>query len=581
MRKEIRRGNATEFSPQPLFAWQRLIAAGIVPKKDCDVWRFIKDFSEKKSSSSLNATAAKVAASWCDFATVFARFRRASGPDAAASSWDCTSAYPVFKIASYHRHMTTSFIPGHGFSHRLRGDMGLARSGYAWEILGGRLLSTLYFTLSFVSTVDADGLCTLDLCGLTDLVSSLPALSAHAPPSPAGFGAVSRELMLTDVALALLRSGVAARPGHGPTSVDLTEVSRWCDDFVSFAADHLLADRNDRAVVFVHRLCGFALAQDKFIPARDSQEFYGVTFDVRAGSVSMTKLKRDKLAARLREFRPGQKADLRSLQRLAGLLNFFGCAYPSMKMFSATTRQAVGQAGRICRRRGTPATTPTAPISADHARDLATWLRFLETAPSSVSNLLLSADEAVQVPDVVAHTDWSGAPGHGALAAVILEADPQRSTRYASGPMDPAFYQPVSSDAAAPSSPVGEATAVLALLSSFPACLRGRVVVCYTDSLTLVQRYYNPKRSSKYSEALQRRLEDIAVLSTTLNTRLILLHVPSHKCIADCLTRSAPMQARSATLRAKLLSAGLSPAHSQQLLSLPPSRFLPPRSPAA
>jgi hypothetical protein len=580
MDKEIRRGNATDFSSEPLFAWQRLIAAGIVPKKDSVVWRFIKDYSEGKSPDSANALAAKILTSWCSFETVFTRFRKTSKPGARASSWDCTSAYPVFKILAFHRHLTTSFISSRGYSHRLRGDMGLARCGFAWEILGGRLLSTLYAALSPFTSVSTAGTVSVDLRSLTNAFRGVPALSARHPPSPAGFGAVSdREIMITAEARAIL-AVCAASASRAPGAVDLSQVSRWCDDFVSFASSPTLAANNDCAVVFFHKLFGFALAQDKFFPARAHQEFYGVTFNVDSGVVSLSDTKIEKMISVLASFRQGRRSSLKDLRRLAGLLNFFGCVYPAMRIFSSSALAAVSLASRLsATKRGPSPSTPALVVNAELAGDLTAWARFLATAPRSVSSMLLPADEAARNPDVVAHTDWSGSPEQGVLAGVLLEPDARKASHYAFGPMPGEFYEPRTEGQAKDvhSSPVGEATAILALLSTFSTVVKGKVLLCYSDNLPLVQRFYNPKKSASHSIALHHRLQDIAFLASTLNTRLVLIHVPSKACVADCLTRDSSIQTRVEKLEAKLASLSLSTKLSRRHLSLPPTQSLPER----
>jgi hypothetical protein len=571
MEEEIARGNATAFSPTPLFEWQRLIAAGVVPKKDSDILRFIKDYTERRNPDSINSSVPAVKTCWCPFTLAFERFRSVAGPSARAASWDCTGAFPVFGIAPHQRHLTVTFIPGHGYSHRLRGDMGLARCGFAWEILGGRLMSTIYFVLSPFTSVSASGAVKCDLIALTDAVSHLAPPSAARPPSPHGFCAVgSLEIMLSPTARALLGALIKRRKEDlRAVDVDLSRVSRWCDDFVNFCACEARASRNDHAVVFFHRLCGIALSPKKFFPSAEQQCFYGVSFDVVSGTVSLAEDKLSKLSRSIQELTSRPNCSMKGLRRLYGLLNFFGCVYPAMRRFSDSSRRALG---KVCgmmasRRRKASPSIPILPISHEHLRDLSAWLAFIARAPRSVASLLVPTLDAVLHPEVVVHTDWSGSPDSGMLAVVVIS-----HCKFACGSMDAQFYEPVPEAALAHSSPVGEATAVLAFLDSFESLARGKVVLLYTDSKVLVQRFYNLKCASKHSVALQDRLCDISIKTSLMNTRLVLVHVPTDFCLADPLTRSHPLQSRVEKLNAALTSVGLSDPFLRHPLSLPPFR---------
>jgi len=544
MMDDIKRGNATDFTAEKLFSFCRLIPCGVVPKRDLFVWRFIKDYSEKASASSVNASSPKIKSAWCTFQSMLARFIDAVG--GRASSWDLENAYPILRIRDADRHLTVSFVKGAGFTHRLRGDMGLARSGFAYEIFVGKLLSTCYHVLSFCTSVDSAGVVTCDLPLVPPALQTQ--VSPEHPPSPRGFGDLSEELMLTDKARAFYATPEMQSLLLSPTAADVTRVSRWCDDFVNCLKDPALARRSDYAVIFWHRLLGFALSVKKFRPSDLAQEFYGVTFDVAQGLVSFDPSKLDKLQSALEDFiaDPGRKSR-RQWESLHGLMRFFTTVFPHMHHFCDSTASALSKArhtnfkfDRVSK--GTPTTSPV-----DHClADLRFWITFIKSVPHAVSTHAVTLDQARATATVVAHTDWAGSPNDGSLGFVILSHG-----LYAHGPMLPAFYEPRPTDAPQASA-VGEATAVLSLLYSCPEVVRGRTIHIYTDNAAFVSRFNRSTKKRKDSPALFARIRDIVVLLCSLNARLVLTLIDSDMCLADPLTRNTRSQAGVSQLLTRL-----------------------------
>lgn len=535
MDKEISRGNSTAFSKEPLFDNYRLVPCGVVPKKDDSVWRFIKNYSHCLAELlSLNEQSPKARPSWCRFEKVVQRFAKAL--TGWASSWDMQNAYPWLRVRKADHHLTVSFVEGRGYSHRLRGDMGNARTGFVWEISGGRTLSTLYETMSYFTTVDEDGTVHLETPVLpAEFKARAANVDPSRPPRAQGFGDVSQESMLSDEARALLETEPYQARLRRPDAVDLTDTSRWVDDWINFCADWELGRRNDLALVEWHRLFGFPLAVDKFLGTAEAREFFGVVFNPREGTMYFSDAKMKKINDLLDSFlgRPDSKKSRGSWARLVGYLLFFTLVFPSMRPFIAALSKRLTVAQRIEDRnarvrKGTPTTSP----DEDSLRELRCWKRFAMLAPRTIVPDLVPDSEAAAQATVVAHTDWSGAPDQGRLGFVVLSHGV-----FGSGPMQPVYYEPVKPEAKLAASAVGEATAVLALLVSCADIVRNNYVVVFTDNETFYRRFHRAKPRHG-SIALDLRIQDIALTLTSLNARLCLYFVPGTECLADPLTRS-------------------------------------------
>lgn len=562
MMKDISRGNASDFSEVPLFEWYKTIPAGVVPKKNEAVYRHIKDYTQRNRSDGINGSSAKVKSAWCTFDAVVRRFSKALG--GLASSWDCRNAYPTIPIRPEDRHLTVSHVPGLGYSHRLRGDMGLARAGFMWEIACGKVLSTLFYVMSFSTSVAPDGTVT---CSLPTIPASIiDSVNRGDPPSPLGFGVTSfNEIVLSDAARAHFEAPEQQRLLDLDTSVDLTDVSRWCDDYVEFCGDADKSFRNALALVHWHCLFGFALADDKFFPCRAAQEFYGCLFNVAEGTVSFSEEKFLKLKERVAFFVPNVKRSLHDWQCLYGLLNFFAKVFPHIKHFTISIRKLMTNARSIVSRRaGVHPDTPTTAPSIAALRDLATFDALATSVPRTFPPHVCNDDDAWRHVSVVGHTDWSSTPAPGTLGVVLLSHG-----LFASGPMPPIYYDPVSPSAEADSSPTGEATAVIALLHTFRALVANSVIAVFTDNETFRQKFHHEGQfKSRHSPALDQRIRDIAILLSTLNTRLLLLRVPGTLCMADHLTKSQAGREGS-VLRKRLLETWPALQLSSRALSLP------------
>lgn len=535
MEKDISRGNATDFSPLPLFDWTRVIPCGAVPKKDSDVWRFIKNYSfSTPLTASINDESASIKSSWCSLPDTLRRFITNSG--GGASSWDVSNAYPFLRIRDCDRHLTTTHVPGLGFSHRLRGDMGLARCGFLWELLGGRVLSTLYFVLSFSTTVHPDGSVICSPPSLSrNFMDEARVISPTRPPSSRGFGDISEELMLTDHARRYFTAPSSQALLRRSVGVNLTDVSRWCDDFFSCAATDELGARNDTAVVAWHNLIGISLADDKFNNCSAHQEFFGITWNLRDGTIYFSDEKIAKVKDALEGFLDEAKHSLREWLRLQGLLNFFARVFPHMAYFTlAIKKQAVSASFTVDKE--APRLTKNTPIHAASpatVEELLLWLAFLETMPRSLAPALLSPEEVAEQSSVIAHTDWSGSPGKGVVAAVVLSHG-----FYCYEPMDPSLYEPVDPKRnKVHASAVGEAAAVIALIHSHPEVFRNRCATIFTDNEGFTRRF-NRSKTKKGSAALDARIQDLALLLSSLNARLALIWTPGSECLADLLTRT-------------------------------------------
>lgn len=573
MEKDISRGNSTAFSKVPLFDCYRSIPCGVVPKKDEDIWRFIKNYSYTFGDlPSINDVTPKARPHWCRFLDVVRRFNRARG--GLASTWDMSNAYPFFKIRDCDRHLTVSHVKDLGFSHRLRGDMGNAQTGYMWEIIGGRLLSTLYFVLSFSTKVLSDGTVVYAPPSLPpDFMSKAVIVHPEQPPCPQGFGDISKEIMITDAAQQLFASPSYQSLLLKDDSVDLTDTSRWVDDWINFCRDHAQALRNDHALVTWHRLLGAALAKDKFLGAAAPREFYGITFNTDDGTIYFSDTKMDKIFALLQTFcrtnADGKrcKNSLKQWSSLLGYLNFFARVFPHMRAFTVSISRQLYDAAHIERsnKRVSKTTLTLAPHD-DTVREIDLWLKFCRSMPRSIVPDLSTDNEAALTATVIAHSDWSGAPLPGRLGFVVLSHG-----FYAQAEMPAQFYEPVEPDALAVSPAVGEATALLAFLNSCEDIIRDAHVVCFTDNETLYKRFYRGK-TKRGSRALDARLQDIALTLSALNARLSLYHIPGTECTADSLTRT-PKQDFS-RLHARLAVSMPSVAFSEQVLRLSPTPTL-------
>lgn len=565
MRKDISRGNSTDFSKAPLFDWFRAIPAGVVPKKDEAVYRFIKDYSQKGSASSINAMSAKIPSSWCEWASVVSRLHAARG--GLASSWDIANAYPTLPVRRSDRHLTVSFIEGFGFSSRLRGDMGLARAGFMWELLGGKLLSTFYYVMSFFTTVASNGAVSFAVpsIGLETASCVRTGSPNYLSSCSGGFADPTREVLLTDAAAALFKRHGFAERLLLPNGVDLTDISRWCDDFVNFDGDHARAGRNDRAVIALHQLVGIKLAKDKFFPAAASQEFSGCVLSPATGEISFSKSKFSKLHDTLREITEhgNQRRSLRKWQSVFGILTFFSRVFFHLRRATVAICQTVASAHWIVREKGSGPKTPLLTPNSNVDLEARAWIRAVDALPAVSSFHFRPASELRAAASFIAHTDWSETPAPGRIAFVVLS-----HAAYASAVMPVSYYRPVNPDASRVSSPVGEATAVLACIFSNQEKIRDSVALIFSDNKPLVDAFESGAHSK--SLALDRRLLEIAVLLSSLNARLFLEHVPGTHCLADHLTRARDQGGVPRLLKA---TNALWPSRpfSETTLSLPPT----------
>jgi hypothetical protein len=533
--KEIKRGNSTAFTSKPLFRNFRLVPCGVVPKKDEEVWRFIKNYSHCLAELlSINEQSPKARPGWCRLEEVVALFAQALL--GFASSWDVQNAYPWFKIRSVDRHLTVTHVPGRGYSHRMRGDMGNARTGFIWEISGGRTISTLYFVMSFFTTVDDEGNITFQVPFFPDQFKKQASnVDPSRPPSPRGFGDVSHEHMLTDTARELFASQEYAQRLSRPEAVDLTKTARWVDDWINFCPDFAKGRRNDLALIVWHMLFGFPLAADKFMATGAAREFFGITFNAQEGTMHFSEAKMAKLEKLISEFldHPNQRRSRQAWARLQGYLCFFARLFPAMRPFTAATGTQLRKAQFVERTTARVGkSTPTTAPDEETLCSLRCWRRFVHLSPRTIVPDLIPDNEAAAQATVIVHTDWSGSPAPGRLGFVVLSHG-----LYAYGPMLPAYYEPVKPDAKAAASAVGEATAVIAFLNSCAEIVRDAYIVVFTDSEALYKRYHNGKPRHG-SVALDRRMQDLALTLTSLNARLCIYLVPGTECLADPLTRS-------------------------------------------
>jgi hypothetical protein len=555
--KDISRGDATAFSAQQPYTFLRLIAAGVVPKKDSDEWRFIHDYSELKSLSSINALSPKIKTQWITWDSVVERFNQGRG--GLISTWDCSGAYQLFAIRMCDRHLAVSHIPGLGYTVRTRGDMGNARSGYMFEICGGRLMSTLYAVMSHFTTVDSDGRVQMQLPSFPpDVIAE----GRSATPPPGGWAdCTSMEIMLSASAREHLASPSMQRLLTRPDGINLTTVSRWCDDFFNPDSDPARARRNDCAVVHFHCLFGLALSPKKFKPADDGRTFYGVDWNARDGTATLDQSKVERFQEALDRHRAGKKSSLREWHRVTGLAVFFARVFPMLKCFLPPLTKLTHQGKHVANNPSnahvsldTPTLCPT-----DKAwTSITAFTGFIATDQRTSVMQLLSGDRMARQAAVVAHTDWSATPAPGRIAVVI----PSHGLA-AHGAMSPIYYRAERSEPRSIASAVGEATAVIGFLFTFNFIIRDRVVVVFSDNEPLVNRFY--KSTSASSAALDLRLCDIAALLATHNARLLLLFVPGSLCLADHLTRT-PDQA---ALAESLLEWNISPPPSPTNLRLP------------
>ena len=559
--EDILRGNATGFSLIPLFAWFRIIAAGVVPKKGAKPWRFVKDYTERKSLFSINALSAKIKLTWCSFYAVLVCFVGAIG--GLVSTWDISNAYPSFRIRPQDRHLAMAFIEGSGFSGRISGDMGNARSGYAWEILGGRLLSTLYFVLSFVTTVADDGTVTVDLEGLPTCLRAgqRPFPDLNPEPPAGGFCDPTQERQLHDAARAFFASPEMQARLQRPNGVDLTAVWRWVDDFFDIQADPARARRNNLAVKAWHMMIGLLLSIDKFLPAAVERDFYGFVFNALLGTLSFSPEKLAAFVALLLCALTGKKQTLRYWRRLRGTLAFFQRAAPILEHFVPPIASMLAKAESAVKQRGADAaTTPVIGLDdggtgrrAKAWRACHTLMEWTKHATGSMAAHTLARAHgcAPLPPSDVVHLDWGGAGpigsvshkgGAGRVACVV-------GSRGFAGvcQVDPLYFEPSSGDAGVYASAVGEATALLAALHSYPEVFRSSHVVVFSDSQAFVRGF--AKMSSK-SQALDDRLRDIAIGLTRLDAYISLYHIPRALNPADALTHTSNPAAQLANANA-------------------------------
>ena len=360
-------------------------------------------------------------------------------------------------------------------------------------------------------------------------------ISAANPPSTRGFGDISEELMITDDARAHFESPELQSLLHRDTGVVLTDTSRWCDDFISFASSEELGARNDTAVVAWHNLIGIALAEDKFNNCSDVQEFFGITWNVHEGTIYFSDKKVAKVRDVLNGFLDNNKHSLRDWLQLQGLLIFFARVFPHMAYFTlAIKRQAIAASNTVDREAPRlHKSTPLHQASASTIAELKLWLSFLDSMPRSLAPALLTPLEVAERSSIIAHTDWSGTPNDGVVAAVVLTHG-----SYSYELMNPAFYEPRDpTRSKVHASAVGEASAVLALIHTNPELFRNRCATIFTDNEGFYRRFHR-RKTKKGSAALTARIQDIALLLSSLNSRLALFWIPGADCLADLLTRT-------------------------------------------
>lgn len=597
LQKDIKRGNATAFSNSAPFSHYRIIPSGVVPKpKDPDLpWRFVRHHSEYDDENSLNALSAHIAMIWCTFASVICAFVAVVG--GCAMSWDISNAFPTIPIRSPDHHLVLAYIKGHGFSARLAGDMGNKRCGFMWEIAGGRLLSTLYYILSFYTTVDEHGAVQIDLDGMpASLPGSIPIFPAPPRPDKGGYCDYSRELMLTDEAVAFFESPAMQQRLRRPNAPDLTVQSRWVDDFWAATADLWLGRRNDFSLLAWHTALGALLATDKFFPSGVKADFYGFVWNVLLGTVSFSQAKLDCLV-QLLDQAIVSCSHLQSVQfwrRLLGTLRFFIRVAPSMAPFICSLARLLAKAEaaakQIKQRRQRQASNTSSRrqagprseqvkvsqirVVAVHCKDepdlscrayhdLITFRRWSRVQPKTVAAFTLLPDASVYDASAVAHLDWGGsASPEGVIGCVVASHG-----FFGSMQVPPQFYEPQSHQNITTAAPVGECIALLALLHSFLALFQNKAVLVCTDCKAFFEAFH--KGSSK-SFALDVRVREIYIKIAALGTRIHLILIPrSRNSPADALTKSLDPIVQQQQLAAVWQQFYELPLPSRRPLSLP------------
>jgi hypothetical protein len=556
---DIDEGRASGWFPTPPFPNCRPVPAGLVekdfslPLENPKAWRAVKNYSsETRGNPSTNDVTDKVVAPFPRWTAAIDQFVRA-GKASFGIKFDKESAFPSLAIRLEDRCLTASFIPGKGWTNRLRGDFGHKTCGFRWEVIG-RLLSTLYHTMSYRLRSEVGAV----------VVAPPPArvwLTAledpFVEPPPQGWCCLrDDDLMLS--APARRAFGLLDREGfmENNARIDLRDTQRWVDDFVRHYPSFEEAWWGGAAFIFLHARYGIKLKPSKFENPKQHLDFGGVDFHGEGSLMGLSSKKVEKIGGQLDPILQGRPILFKDWQKLCGSLSFAIRAHPVGKHFSAPFFTCMAAADKA---------TQGITGPADAVRAASFWKEaLLEAPPASAAfsrSQMLDSSEA----DVIVHSDWAPEKGDNVIGIFVLSHGV-----WCFGNAPAWFSAMAQGLEGVASSPALEGLAESMLMATFPDIVRGKNVLHFLDNIPWIQATMS---MSSPSPSVNMALQLSALGQIKHNTHIVRRYVPTDKNLSDSLSHRDLQRFRRETASVGL-SACLSPAEPR--FSTPPSSWLPP-----
>jgi hypothetical protein len=559
MQADIDAGKADGWFTEPPFPNCRPIPAGMVekdfslPKDDPKAWRIVKNYSH--SARSVNAETDTVISPFQRWSSTVDQFIGA-GRDSFAVKFDKESAFPSLSIRIQDRFLTTSFVPKRGWTHRRRGDFGHKTCGFRWEAPIGRLLSSLYHTMSYRLRCKAGSISLLPPPAFDMTCDPLV-------PPPEGFCAWSDvDLMLSPRAIPTYArlDGAHFIQAHG--LVDLRRTARWVDDFKRHFSTHEKAFAGGLAYIFLHARYGIGLKPSKFEGPRQSIDFGGIDFHGKGARQGLSTEKALKIISKLSPVLKGAKLSHKEWESTCGSINFGVRAYPSGRGFVAPFYAAQAAALSAMKASTSPSEHARLVVaSADAKRAASFWKEALLLAPPSAASFSRSPMADYSDADVIVHTDWAPEQGDNVIGVFVLSHG-----AWCCAKAPPYFCQLAVGPGGESSSPALEGLAEALLMATFPHIVDGKNVLMFGDNIPWIQATMSMASSS---QAVDHALQLSALGQMTYNTHIARRYVPTDRNLADSLSHH-DLQRFRAEISSCGLSASPSPA-TPSFVTPPPS----------
>jgi hypothetical protein len=413
------RGNTSFFLKDPPFEGRfHFIPLGVVPKDEGATWRLVADHSEGKAADSVNALSDQVHTEWESWESHRRHVHDAQG--GLSTAWDVKNAYPWLRKREQDQHLSVNYVKDHGYLVNLRGEFGNKHDGFAWNIFGERMLMTLYHVAShFISVKERESPHSEPPCRIASPPRNPFAKEPNLAAPRKGYGACNAENKYLTKAgeLFFQQRNLKERitPGSA-SSVNLTMLDHWVDDFQSCIRDHAQARRNDIAVVFIHRMIGMPLSMKKMRWAASTGRHRGIIHDLSTSppTFRMPREKSLKLDSRLSaidDSPQGTRFSLDLLRRLLGSVVYHATTmYPTARQFVKPFNDAVKNALTAIRKNKRLSAMSNTTTADDTLRAVVKfWRQLVVNTPSTISTLLKPPNMLlVEDASVIAHVDWAG-----------------------------------------------------------------------------------------------------------------------------------------------------------------------------